>query len=59
MANNDAVHNKADHSVLEVIHLGDVVVTVNQAGICWSYNICKYDQSCLLLNLFLLSFIDN
>ena len=33
---------KSDHSVLEMIHLGELIVAVNQSGICWSYNICKY-----------------
>ena len=33
---------KSEHSVLEVIHLGEIIVAVNQDGICWSYNICKY-----------------
>lgn len=40
LPSNESV-NKTDHSMLEVIHLEELLVAVNQAGICWSYNICK------------------
>ena len=50
VTNSSAESQKSEHSVLDVIHLGEILIAVNQAGICWSYNICKW--SSLSNNLF-------